>query len=55
MTKEISDEVDALLRFYKGRKLISVEHIKEFSRVYMIMQERMKDMIVFNQSNGDKP
>lgn len=36
--KEISQEVDALLRFYGGRKLISKKDIYEFSRVYKIAQ-----------------
>lgn len=38
---QISDEVDALLRFYRGRKLISVSDIVEFSKTYKIVQRFM--------------
>lgn len=48
MTKEISEEIDALLRFYKGRKLISVDDIRVFSKTWVTIQERMKDKMVYS-------
>lgn len=33
-----SNEINALLNFYKGRKLIAVQDIIEFSEVYQILQ-----------------
>ncbi len=53
MSKEIGDEIDALLRFYSGRKLIAVTDIKEFSRVYVIMQEQLKHTVVFNRTTDE--
>lgn len=34
MSQKVSDEIDALLRFYSKRKLISVKDIREFSETY---------------------
>ena len=42
MTKEISEEIDALLKFYAERKLISKKDIHEFSRVWKITPEFLK-------------
>jgi len=36
-----SQEVDALLRFYGGRKLISKKDIIEFSRIYIMVQTKL--------------
>ena len=32
-------EIDALLRAYKGRKLISTDDIREFSEIYQVAQK----------------
>lgn len=37
----VSREVEALLRFYSGRKLISVQDIKEFSNTYQNVKQFM--------------
>ena len=42
----ISDEIDGLLRFYSGRKLISVKDIRDFSQVYQKIQERKGDVMM---------
>lgn len=34
----MSNTIEALLGFYKGRKLISVKDIKEFDRVYGVVE-----------------
>ena len=40
---QTSQEIDALLRFYSKRKFISVKDIREFSEVYSMIQNHMKD------------
>lgn len=32
----VSQEIEALIRFNRGRKLISINDIKEFSRMYAV-------------------
>lgn len=44
--ERVSSEIDALCRFYSGRKLISVKDIRDFSNTWVKVQERMKDVIV---------
>ncbi len=44
---KISSEIDGLLRFYSGRKLISVKDIREFSETWVDLQERLKETITW--------
>lgn len=39
----MSDEIAALLRFYAGRKLISVKDIAEFSETWVEVRSLMTD------------
>ena len=41
---EISEETEALLKFYGGRKLISKRDIYEFSKVFKMMQQQFKPL-----------
>lgn len=45
---EVSQEIDALLRFYTKRKLISVSDIREFSEHYVLVNKYLKDQLLEN-------
>lgn len=45
----MSDEINALLSFYKGRKMISVKDIKEFSATYCEVRHRL-----FGEKQNDR-
>ncbi len=41
LTNEVTPEIDSLLRFYRGRKMISVFDIREHSRIYKAVSVAM--------------